>query len=56
MSFEKPTGKTLESIKKQYGSGKDYTKGDKIRVIRWYNRPQASKKKNTKNIDIWDKA
>ena len=53
--MEKPTGKTLDSIKRQY-SGKNYTTEDKIRVIKWYNRPQASKKKNTKNINIWDKA
>ncbi len=49
--MKKPTGKTLESIKRQY-SGKDYTREDKIRVINWYKKA----KKNTKNIDIWDKA
>jgi len=51
--MKKPTGKTLESIKRQY-SGKDYTREDKIRVINWYKKPQAKKK--TINIDIWDKA
>tara|TARA_R100001594_G_scaffold50004_1_gene83119 strand:+ start:1269 stop:1430 length:162 start_codon:yes stop_codon:yes gene_type:complete len=53
--MKKPTGKTLESIKRQY-SGKDYTREDKIRVINWYKKAQDSKKKNTRNIDIWDKA
>ena len=48
-TMEKPTGKTLDSIKRQY-SGKNYTREDKIRVIKWYNRPQAKKKKLDKSF------
>ena len=45
--MKRPTGKTLDSIKRQY-SGKGYTTEDKIRVINWY-KIQAKKKTNSVN-------
>ena len=44
--MKKPTGKTLEAIKRQY-SGKDYTTEDKKKVINWYKK--ASKGPNSVN-------
>tara|TARA_Y100000401_G_scaffold7211_1_gene4978 strand:+ start:67 stop:210 length:144 start_codon:yes stop_codon:yes gene_type:complete len=46
--MNKPTGKTLDSIKRQY-SGKGYTTEDKIRVINWYKKDQAKRKVNSVN-------
>ena len=58
MTIKRPTGHTLDSIKRQYKGGSNYKIEDKKNVLDWY-RIQAknpSKKKNTKNISIWDKA
>ena len=52
MTIKRPTGHTLDSIRRQYKGGPDYKIEDKIRVINWYKKA----KKNTKDIDIWDKA
>ena len=45
--MKKPTGSTLDSIRKQY-SGKGYSTEDKIRVINWYKK-QAKGKTNSVN-------
>ena len=46
--MKRPTGYVLESIKRQYKGGKDYTIEDKKNVINWY-KIQAKKKTNSVN-------
>ena len=46
--MKKPTGYVLDSIKRQYKGGKDYTIEDKKNVINWY-KIQAKKKTNSVN-------
>ena len=45
--MKKPPGYVLDSIKRQYKGGKDYTIEDKKNVINWYKR--AQKKTNSVN-------
>ena len=45
--MKKPTGYVLDSIKRQYKGGKDYTIEDKKNVINWYKK--AQKKTNSVN-------
>jgi hypothetical protein len=53
MTINRPTGHTLDSIKRQYKGGSNYKIEDKKNVLDWY-KIQAKKpnKKNTKNINI----
>tara|TARA_R100001594_G_scaffold11703_1_gene26194 strand:+ start:332 stop:475 length:144 start_codon:yes stop_codon:yes gene_type:complete len=46
--MKRPTGHVLDSIKRQYKGGKDYTIEDKKNVINWY-KIQAKKKTNSVN-------
>ena len=46
--MKRPTGYVLDSIKRQYKGGKDYTIEDKKNVINWY-KIQAKKKTNSVN-------
>ena len=54
MTIKRPTGHTLDSIKRQYKGGSNYKIEDKKNVLDWYK--QAKGKKKTTNINIWDKA
>ena len=47
--MKRPTGYVLESIKRQYKGGKDYTIEDKKNVINWYKK-QAKRKVNSVNV------
>ena len=55
MTIKRPTGHTLDSIRRQYKGGSDYKIEDKKNVLDWYKKA-SNKKKSTKNINIWDKA
>ena len=46
--MKRPTGYVLDSIKRQYKGGKNYTIEDKKNVINWY-KIQAKKKTNSVN-------
>ena len=46
--MKRPTGHVLDSIKRQYKGGKDYTIEDKKNVINWYKK-QAKRKVNSVN-------
>ena len=46
--MKRPTGYVLESIKRQYKGGKDYTIEDKKNVINWYKK-QDNRKVNSVN-------